>query len=1084
MNDLLQVRLAKLQELLDHPNYSQDTLEVLGKYKLARLKLVSPTHANEDGLLQRLSFAAALLEYLGVSLLETRADEQLDQGRVQETLKTAAELFEYTYTVSNHSNGLTRQELSWALHAAYCYTLGGTAPNSQWVATKISGEEPGRIEIASPRDLYAEIDRLSILFLARKIPAVDRRSRQLLDLIDDIERLAVGRLDSEEWGATDIAYLAGYLHTLQALNDASEYLLEGDESKAVSINDELATAEHLFMDIHATEAYRSTRLLRLATGRILEASIWKRLTAFKRLPGQLEYLERLAGRPEPLIELWKSQYEALDAGVLDPVKNRMAISMPTGSGKTLVAELTMVQMLTLGQPCIYVVPTRALTTEIRDTLLDDIGPLGFRVTTAVGTVEWHEIESEIIRDADVLVVTPEKLDLLIRRKDPQVMQAGLVVFDEGHNLEDRERGLRLELAVVNVKQALPEAKILLLSAVLPNTQQIANWLANGEGTALTVDWRPTRLKPGYFTWDGLNGEVRYHDQTKVRVLQKRIKTDQRFNTLRKTVARLAKQYTYLGRVLILTTSKRECEKIAETILKILEETQIESHADNPEVIRLIAQIRREVGEGFLLEELVRSGIVYHHADLPPRIRRSLEKLLKRGNFRYVISTTTLAEGVNLPISTVIVHNLKFTELDDEGKFIGHVPMSQRNFWNIAGRAGRALRDTEGHVILLEPDRRWPELDLDDYLNWRLTELAPVESRLKQFFRQILQRAQVMGLEVSEFLFPDDPLVEQFQVAILHAILEGHLVPSQHRTIRRFVNQTLFAYQTDRETDEYRRFVDFTSAHVREIDTRDLLDRHFQEYIDGAGLSIRSSLQLHDDLIGLGMDGLSRLVNLRDSAGELDEEALGTIFDLVFALREMKPRDAPKQKTVLLPWISGKPLSEIAELHFAARRDSKGRIKENDRMLEDCSNFIYSQLVNLAPWGLYAFQQMVEYIREHGYERFPNQTAESLETGALRNEELSFLPLYANFGVNDPVATYLSLLGVERLDSHLLTQQYRDTDTTLIPPLHQVKRWFVSVQPNTIRGWFDETGRPFDEDLLQIHEWVQMEFDDTNDNIGS
>ena len=127
MTDALQVELAKLEQLIQNPDFSQDTLEVLEDYKLARLKLATPSNMDNDKLLQRLSFAAALLEYFGVSLLEHGETRQVDQEQVEETFKTAAELFEYVYTVSKHSDELTRQELSWALHAAFCYTLGSTA---------------------------------------------------------------------------------------------------------------------------------------------------------------------------------------------------------------------------------------------------------------------------------------------------------------------------------------------------------------------------------------------------------------------------------------------------------------------------------------------------------------------------------------------------------------------------------------------------------------------------------------------------------------------------------------------------------------------------------------------------------------------------------------------------------------------------------------------------------------------------------------------------------------------------------------------------------------------------------------------
>jgi DEAD/DEAH box helicase len=121
-----------------------------------------------------------------------------------------------------------------------------------------------------------------------------------------------------------------------------------------------------------------------------------------------------------------------------------------------------------------------------------------RVEQAVPAFELDPTEDRLlISDLDVIVSTPEKLDLLVRRRHPAVEDIALVVADEAHNICDETRGPRLELLLGAIKRDHPGARFLLLSPFLPNDEELVLWL--GEDRALppiSVDWKPSRKLVG------------------------------------------------------------------------------------------------------------------------------------------------------------------------------------------------------------------------------------------------------------------------------------------------------------------------------------------------------------------------------------------------------------------------------------------------------------------------------------------------------------------------------------------------------------------------------------------------------------
>ena len=193
----------------------------------------------------------------------------------------------------------------------------------------------------------------------------------------------------------------------------------------------------------------------------------------------------------------------------------------------------------------------------------------------------------------------------------------------------------------------------------------------------------------------------------------------------------------------------------------------------------------------------------------------------------------------------------------------------------------------------------------------------------------------------------------------------------------------------------------------------------------------------------------------DKLPEIDFAKIKQIADLIFDIRELKSSKKDiNTSEVLCRWIRGDTLLDIANEFFAIKKE-----KKNKRTLEDCSNYIYSELTNFAPWGLYAFSGMFEYLRK----------TENLS----ENKELSFLSLYATYGVNEPVSAFLCLLGVERLDSIILSKKYRETvSVDLFSSWDDINEWFSGLTEERLKNWFSETEREFDSYLVDLIEEIR------------
>lgn len=893
------------------------------------------------------------------------------------------------------------------------------------------------------RDLF---ERMAIVFSQRDFQA-------LQDLAEHAIQLGEG-LRAELPKTTDWADAleAGMLLSAgTVVRDLARY--------ALFESDELPNTDPMEDFLNLAAAAGTSRRFRI--GRLLSESVRKFSDASSRLlidqlPGVTDSSRNaLHAYLRKYPELWPSQQDAIRQGLLNPDQKHFIVALPTSSGKTLCGELAIIQELT-DQPnavCFYVVPTRALVIEKSREVQEKLQDFGIAVVGATGALQRDEIEGSLLKNARVIVCTPEKLDLLIRHEDESFSSASLFILDEMQLVSDRGRGLGLEFAVVKLLILKPKARVLLLSATLPNAEDLGRWLSK-DAAVTSHNWRPTRQRFGEINFDPLRPRgsrlemVLYDIHGEFDGLQVPLSNYSRQpSSILERVVWAAEVFRAKGPVLVFCMSKRRCEQIVDRIVKELEGQGIR-YSVSPAVEKLQRKIRREIAEGFLLREALDYRVAYHHADLPPRIRVDLEELISAGEIDVILSTTTLAEGVNLPISTVIFED--WMTRGDARVGRKPEPLDLSKFQNIAGRAGRAGKETEGLVLFLEP-RRKPV---------RLSDGQEVDA-LEYFIRPNYPSIQSRFLEiVQEYKLPSDEDLDaaweqgdvfwklevrrslrQFGLAVLHAMEALDL--DEDTLVDAVIDHSLLAVQDpDRKDSAKAWFGSWARFYERvEIEREELRTLAMQ-----VGLPLRAINLLYQQV-----SSSPELIDLfRLDAVEqlgLSDEQVASITGVVTDIQESdwQPENATHDQ-LLGSWLSGASIQQLAGIYVPCLSETQRK-----RPLEHTCNYAIQKLSNMGAWGMYALARVLELILGE----------DNLAPLAKR------LPLLSYFGVSTIPAAVLCLVGVERIDALRLGSAFISDGNTEYT-VASIRSWAQEIGFNrlsaVLRG---PDNRELDEETFRI-----------------
>ena len=490
-------------------------------------------------------------------------------------------------------------------------------------------------------------------------------------------------------------------------NNLQAFFLRGVNSRRLIAS--LVQLRTRVYDLGSPRELLMTDLIGAMVRKRLQNSTWLTLPAYSN--STQETWSPALQKPSFIRELWPAQVLLGQQGLYSGAS--AVIQMPTSAGKTRAVELMIRSAFYTGRTSLAVIvaPFRALCEEIRQSLVSSFSGEGISVDQLTDVQQGDFDLESLLQGRQVLVMTPEKC-LYVLRHNPEVTESlGLLVFDEGHQFDSGSRGVTYELLLTSLKSSVRnDTQKVLVSAVLSNAQAIADWL-NGTGGLVVsgTTLLPTVRALAFASWKRTLGQLRFFDSANPetfefflpRIIENhqlqlfgRERTKRNFpeRDSRSIGLYLGLKLSPAGAVAIFVGTRLSADSLADTATEIyrrgLSIPPPLDHSDADEVGRLAALHRLNLGDASAATRAAQLGVFSHHASIPHGIRLAVEYAMKEGLIRLIICTSTLAQGVNLPLRYLVITTAQQ----------GTERIKTRDFHNLMGRAGRAGIYTEGTII--------------------------------------------------------------------------------------------------------------------------------------------------------------------------------------------------------------------------------------------------------------------------------------------------------------------------------------------------------------------------------------------------
>ncbi|CAF4053652.1 unnamed protein product, partial [Rotaria sp. Silwood2] len=430
----------------------------------------------------------------------------------------------------------------------------------------------------------------------------------------------------------------------------------------------------------------------------------------------------------PISNLPKYAQPAFDGyKVLNRIQTRMVkaalesdenllLCAPTGAGKTNVALLCILHeigkhVMSDGAinvdefKMIYIAPMRSLVQEVVGNFTKRLNPFGLKVAELTGD---HQLSREQINETQLIVCTPEKWDIITRKGGERsyTQLVRLIILDEVHLLHD-DRGPVLEAVIARtirtIETTQDAVRFVGLSATLPNYEDIATFLNVKREGVFHFDnsYRPVPLEQQY-----------------IGITEK--KAIKRYQIMNDLVYDKVMEHAGKNQVLIFVHSRKETGKTARAIRDAcLEKDTIGAFLKDGSASQEILRTEAEQTKNLELKDLFPYSFAIHHAGMNRADRTLVEDLFAERHIQVLISTATLAWGVNLPAHTVIIKGTQVYN-PEKGRW---TELGALDVMQMLGRAGRPQYDTRGQGILITSHS-----ELQYYLSL-MNQQLPIESQM-------------------------------------------------------------------------------------------------------------------------------------------------------------------------------------------------------------------------------------------------------------------------------------------------------------------------------------------------------------------
>jgi superfamily II RNA helicase len=406
----------------------------------------------------------------------------------------------------------------------------------------------------------------------------------------------------------------------------------------------------------------------------------------------------------------------------------VVVSAPTGSGKTLIAEYIIDKHKDDNKRIIYTAPIKALSNQKYRDFSKEYGEEKVGLMTGDIVINPH---------AKILIMTTEIYRNMAVSKDDELKNIAYVIFDEIHYINDIERGYVWEESIIYSSE---KVRFLCLSATIPNAVEFSNWIqAIKKHNVKTVvaTKRNVPLQKSFY-----DSELGLTTLEKIRQAKQVPHYDDVFRKKGKGKKRRREKFPPPNHVELLRAlgkdklpclyfnfSRRACQE------KALQLARSGMFEQNPEIVQFITEKLRKAPFDInklkstqTLKETLQRGVGFHHAGLLPVLKEIVEELFTQGKLKVLFVTETFAVGINMPAKTVCFDSLR--------KFDGRSfrNLNTKEFFQIAGRAGRRGIDTIGYVVV---SIYRPTFHIGEVKSITTKDVDPIKSQFKLSINSVL-----------------------------------------------------------------------------------------------------------------------------------------------------------------------------------------------------------------------------------------------------------------------------------------------------------------------------------------------------------
>jgi replicative superfamily II helicase len=375
-------------------------------------------------------------------------------------------------------------------------------------------------------------------------------------------------------------------------------------------------------------------------------------------------------------------------------KNNFSFSGPTSMGKSFLIKQYVKSIVHESKNILILVPTRAL---IQQTLIDIRQELRsvndrFKLYTNSNLTEI-EIEDDI---SYILIYTPERLMSFLSQNNNLILDIAFI--DEAHKLTaNDDRSITEFSAIQNLLYKNENINLYFSSPNISNPEVYLREFQKDTINSIKIEESPVGQNL-YF--------VDFNEQKISYVL------DSEFLELKNDLLKYNSEFDFIKQNgeneksnLIYCSSPDKAISAANNLYDL-----INSEIKDDEIESAINKIKEYIHEKYYLVKLLKKGIGYHFGQMPQIVRNIIEELYEKDKLKYLISTATLLEGVNMPTKNIFIFKDDKFNYKIESGFDFENTSAKVNFWNLVGRAGRYTKELSGNIFCIESenytDRKW------------------------------------------------------------------------------------------------------------------------------------------------------------------------------------------------------------------------------------------------------------------------------------------------------------------------------------------------------------------------------------------